>query len=316
MSDTSGITTQQKRFRVAFSFPGEQRDYVEPIAGILADRFGEEAILYDRYHTAEFARDDLGFYLPELYHDDTDLIVVVLCADYERKEWCGLEWRAIFDIMKKRRSGDVMYFRVDDAEIRGVFSTAGYVPAASFPPDQAATLILQRLALNEGKPNPSPAGVTQQRKQNPSPRLRVKPNPGLVKNVVIAAFSIAVVVLSINLYQTTMQYNQQGNDFEVKVAALRAQGITVSFTRPYNYGPGIYQATVTNVLKDKIDVSIVPGGPLANTYTQHFDASRTYVLKPGEPLTGVVYAGDTLTISVIDFGNNYAPTTWSVPLTN
>lgn len=44
MSHSSGITTKPKRFHVAFSFPGEQRDYVEPIARILADRFGEEAM--------------------------------------------------------------------------------------------------------------------------------------------------------------------------------------------------------------------------------------------------------------------------------
>ena len=44
-----------KRFRVAFSFAGEKRDFVEKVARILADRFEEKAILYDKYHEAEFA---------------------------------------------------------------------------------------------------------------------------------------------------------------------------------------------------------------------------------------------------------------------
>lgn len=45
-----------KRFRIAFSFAGEKRDFVAEVAGILAKRFGEAAILYDKFHEAEFAR--------------------------------------------------------------------------------------------------------------------------------------------------------------------------------------------------------------------------------------------------------------------
>lgn len=145
-------TGARKRFRVALSFPGEKRDYVQKVAAALAQRFGEEAVLYDRFHTAEFARFNLGFLLPDHYHEDSDLIVVVLCADYEKKEWCGLEWRSIFDLVKQGRDADVMLFRADDAPIRGLFSLDGYVPMDAFTPEAAARLILQRLAINEGKP--------------------------------------------------------------------------------------------------------------------------------------------------------------------
>ena len=56
-----------KRFRIAFSFAGEKRDFVEKVARILANQFGEAAILYDKFHEAEFARYDLGIDLPKLY---------------------------------------------------------------------------------------------------------------------------------------------------------------------------------------------------------------------------------------------------------
>ena len=42
-----------KRFRIAFSFAGEKRDYVSKVAAILANRFDEEKILYDKFHEAE-----------------------------------------------------------------------------------------------------------------------------------------------------------------------------------------------------------------------------------------------------------------------
>jgi tetratricopeptide (TPR) repeat protein len=139
-----------KRFRIAFSFSGRKRDVVGEVAAILAKRFGEDAILYDRFHEAEFARRDLGFHLPKLYHDESELVVVVICADYESNEWSGLEWDAIFDLLKKRRDEDVMLCRYDLATIPGLYGTSGFVDLDEKSPELVATRILERLALNEG----------------------------------------------------------------------------------------------------------------------------------------------------------------------
>jgi len=49
-----------KRFRIAFSFSGDKREFVAEIAAILARNFGEDRLLYDKYHEAEFARSDLA----------------------------------------------------------------------------------------------------------------------------------------------------------------------------------------------------------------------------------------------------------------
>ncbi len=141
-----------KRFRVALSFPGAKREYVKSVADELALHFGEERVLYDRFHTAEFAEPDLAFNLPDLYRKESDLIVVVLCGEYVKREWCGLEWRAIYSLIKEGRSKEVMLFRADDAEIRGLHGLEGFAPVDAFTPDQAVTLILQRLARNEDKP--------------------------------------------------------------------------------------------------------------------------------------------------------------------
>ena len=56
----------KKRFRGAFSFSGAKRDYVSEVAAVLATEFGRKAILYDRFHEAEFGRRDRGIYLPYL----------------------------------------------------------------------------------------------------------------------------------------------------------------------------------------------------------------------------------------------------------
>jgi hypothetical protein len=138
-----------KRFRIAFSFAGEKRAFVARVAQTLAEHLGEHRVLYDKFHQADFARTDLAFHLPALYHDETDLIVVVLCKDYEHKEWCGLEWNAVYGLIKKRRARDVMLCRFDRAEGRGLFDLAGYLELDQMTSEDAARQILNRLASND-----------------------------------------------------------------------------------------------------------------------------------------------------------------------
>jgi len=148
-----------KRFRIAFSFAGEKRDYVEQMATILASKFGEDNILYDKFHEAEFATPRLGLELPDLYRNEADLIVMVVCPNYSHKTWCGLEWTGIHGIMMSGRHKDIMLCRFEHAPLQGLFENAGYVELDHKTPDQAVTLILQRLALNEGKPKDAYAGA-------------------------------------------------------------------------------------------------------------------------------------------------------------
>ena len=53
-----------RRFRVALSFPGEHRPRVEAIANLLANQLTRDRVLYDSWHSAEFARPNLDVYLP------------------------------------------------------------------------------------------------------------------------------------------------------------------------------------------------------------------------------------------------------------
>jgi tetratricopeptide (TPR) repeat protein len=141
-----------KRFRIAFSFAGERREYVSQVASILAERFGEDAILYDKYHEAEFARHDLGLVLPTLYGEQSDLIVPVLSPDYDLKRWTGWEWLHIYGLLTKGDGRRVMPTRFGYAEVTGLSAAAAFIELDDKPPEYLATRILERLALNEGKP--------------------------------------------------------------------------------------------------------------------------------------------------------------------
>jgi tetratricopeptide (TPR) repeat protein len=146
------MAPEPKRFRIALSFAGEKRDFVAQVAAILARQFGKDKILYDKYHQGEFSRGDLAFYLSDLYEKESDLVVAVLCPDYEDKEWCGLEWNVIFGLLKKRKAGEVMLTRFGLVEGKGLQGLAGYTDLDGLTPEQAVSFILERLAVNEGQP--------------------------------------------------------------------------------------------------------------------------------------------------------------------
>ena len=133
-----------KRFRVALSFPGEHRARVEKIAEALAVRLGSDVVLYDRWWAAEFNREDLDVYLPKLYHDESDLIAVFLSQQYVEKDWCGLEWRACRDLIKRRAGARRMYFRLDDADVPGLYSIDGYQDMCHMSDAEVAASILSQ----------------------------------------------------------------------------------------------------------------------------------------------------------------------------
>lgn len=142
---------RKRRFRIAFSFAGEKREFVAQAAALLANRFAEHDILYDKFHEAEFARHDLGIYLPKLYGEQSDLIVPVLCPNYDVKRWTGWEWLHIYGLLTKADGFRVMPSRFERAMTDGLSPAAGFIELDRKTPEQFVILILQRLALNEGK---------------------------------------------------------------------------------------------------------------------------------------------------------------------
>lgn len=140
---------EEIHFKVALSFPGEKRAYVSTVASELKKRLGPGTVFYDKDFTAQLARPNLDTLLQRIYLNNTDLVVVFLCAEYENKDWCGLEWRAIRNIIKNKNDESVMLMRFDKAEISGIFSIDGYVDLEELKPIEAARFIAERVRLND-----------------------------------------------------------------------------------------------------------------------------------------------------------------------
>jgi hypothetical protein len=135
------------RFQVALSFPGEHRPRVAKIASRLADTLSQDKVLYDKFHSAEFARPNLDTYLPTLYHQHSLLLVFFLCGQFTQKEWCGLEWRAGRDLLKRGEDNRLMFLRLDQSDIPGLYSIDGYLDIESSSEEDVTKAILERLSI-------------------------------------------------------------------------------------------------------------------------------------------------------------------------
>lgn len=137
------ITTHN--FDVALSFPGVARQLAEDIAGTLEESLGSDRCFYDLNYQAQLARPSLDVLLHAIYRHRAKLIVAFIGSAYQGRPWCGLELRAIHDIVLQRGHERIMYVRLDDGQVDGVNSTDGYIDARNNDASQIAHLIQQRL---------------------------------------------------------------------------------------------------------------------------------------------------------------------------
>ena len=134
-------------FDVALSFPGETREYVKSIALELERILGPNSYFYDENYTAQLARPSLDALLQDIYRHRSKMIVVFLSKAYQEKKWCGIEFRAVTEIIMEREHERVMYVKLDEGDIQGVLKTDGYIDGQKYSPPEIARFIQERLIL-------------------------------------------------------------------------------------------------------------------------------------------------------------------------
>ena len=146
-SEAKSVNITSHGFDVSFSFPGEVRGYVESIAAELEKAIGPNSYFYDNNYKGQLARPSLDILLQDIYRNRSRLIVVFLCEKYQEKEWCGIEFRAIREIIKEREHERVMFVKMDEGKVEGVFSTDGYIDGRTHSPTEVAEFIRERVSL-------------------------------------------------------------------------------------------------------------------------------------------------------------------------
>jgi hypothetical protein len=146
MSNTD--SSKPRRFAIALSFPGERREYVEQVANALLPAFGGEKgksrIFYDAWHESEIIGYAANRKLQTVYATESDLIVPFYCQNFLNKEWCGVELRALEQLLFDRQYERVLPFRFDQVEVPASFKQDIFPIVSERPAEDVARMILDR----------------------------------------------------------------------------------------------------------------------------------------------------------------------------
>ena len=140
---TNAVDISKHVFDVALSFPGESRALVEMVVRELERLLGPNKYFYDNNYVSQLAQPSLDTLLQGVY-SRAKLDVVFIGADYQNKDWCGVEFRAVREIIFGRQNGRVMFVKLDDGAVEGIFKTDGYIDARKYSPAEIASFICER----------------------------------------------------------------------------------------------------------------------------------------------------------------------------
>jgi|SRR5579872_564160 len=205
-----------RRWDVALSFAGAQREFAEQVARALAARDVRCFYDFDPATEVELWGKHLAEHLPSVYGNQAAVVVVFVSAEYASREWTRLERRAAFSRAMRENREYVLPVRFDDTELPGLLPDVAVIDLRARPrsPEDLAGLIARKLdalgitgpALAEGRP-PAPADILIPGQRVPSgPRPdddTVRPARGLRRRVVLiaagAGTALAVVLAAVLL---------------------------------------------------------------------------------------------------------------------
>lgn len=147
--------TVPEKFLVAFSFAGEQREFVRAVAQTVENELGSSTVFLDEWYEFYLAGASADLKLQSIYLERVVLVVVCVSKPYGDKPWSQVEHEAIrARLMRSRgptsdkRERDAIFpIRVGDGEIEGIPFNSIVPDKRSRTVNQAAAIIIQRLRL-------------------------------------------------------------------------------------------------------------------------------------------------------------------------
>lgn len=116
-------------FEVALSFAGEDRVYVEKIAGELKSRGIN--VFYDEYETAKLWGKNLSTYLSEVYYAKSRHCIPFISKNYPLKEWPKLERESALARALKEEEY-LLPIRLDSTTVPGILPTISFIDSEKY----------------------------------------------------------------------------------------------------------------------------------------------------------------------------------------
>lgn len=138
--------SEKYKYDVAFSFAGEDREYVEQVALFLKKK--NIAVFYDYFEEENLWGKNLVSYLEEIYTCKSKYCVIFISKYYVQKEWTSYESATAMVRMLNSNLKQVEYIlpvKFDETKVPGVLSTIGFIDGKRKSPDELGNLIIKKL---------------------------------------------------------------------------------------------------------------------------------------------------------------------------
>lgn len=149
------MTAETFNYDVALSFAGEDRPYVERVAGLLRAR--GIRVFYDSFETANLWGKDLYAYLDDIYRRRAQYTIIFVSQHYARKLWTSHERRSAQARALAESREYVLPVRFDNTEVPGLSPATGYLDATTLSPSELVELVAAKLQHPEVSLPPPPA---------------------------------------------------------------------------------------------------------------------------------------------------------------
>lgn len=173
---------QNKRFDVAFSFAGEQRDYVGKVASYVENQ-SNLSVFYDDNYEEDMWGTNLVDYFKDVFEKKANYCVMFISKDYSEKTWPNFE-RQIIQAKSLFQEGYLLPVRFDDTPIKGEVPTVKYLNIKDMKPEELGEKIIKKVVGSDKYSSKKETKVvTVSSKANIAtpeeiPLLYIKPNVG------------------------------------------------------------------------------------------------------------------------------------------
>jgi hypothetical protein len=133
-----------KKYHVALSFAGEDREYVDKVAKRL--HVEGVRVFYDKFEETKLWGKDLYTYFSDVYQNQAFFTVMFISEAYKEKLWTNHERKsAQARAFSENKEYILPAFFDTSVDVTGVLKTTGYVDLSKLTPEQFADKIVEKL---------------------------------------------------------------------------------------------------------------------------------------------------------------------------
>lgn len=138
--------SKEFEYTVAFSFAGEDRDYVRKVATILER--ASIKIFFDEFEELTLWGVDLAEHLHDVYSNQAKYCVIFISKYYASKAWPTHEKRSAIQRAMEQENTYILPARFDDTELPGLPGTISYINLNNYDAEAFAQLVIDKIGVN------------------------------------------------------------------------------------------------------------------------------------------------------------------------